>query len=407
MAFDVRPCTTVDEFLDALHGIAQYFGADRHAEDARERAERFSGSLPLERMHAARDNGAIVGGAGAFPFEMSIPGGRVACAGVTVVGVYPTHRRRGALRDLMRTQLDDVRERGEPIAALWASEAPIYGRFGYGLASWMGEMCMPSKRSAYARPYERSSQVRLVETEEAKTLLPPVWERFMDQRPGVFARDETWWENRIFRDPPDRREGGGPKRFVVVDGADGADAYAIYRHHSKWEEGVSAAKVVVSEGIGVTPQATADLWRYLFDIDWTENVEGWLLPLDHPLFLLLSEPRRMRFRVSDGLWVRLVDVGRALSARSYADGEPVVFEVRDEFCPWNEGRWRVGAGDAERTDDEPDVTCDVQTLGSVYLGGVTFRQLADAGGIDATHEAVDRADALFRTDVLPWCPEIF
>src|SRR5438105_11399722 len=107
-----------------------------------ERIERFMRVLDHERMHAAWDDGKIVGGAGAFTFEMTVPGGTVPTAGVTVVGVYPTHRRRGVLRSMMRAQLDDVHERGEPLAALWASEETIYGRFGYGLASWCGEISL-------------------------------------------------------------------------------------------------------------------------------------------------------------------------------------------------------------------------------------------------------------------------
>ena len=103
-------------------------------------------------MHAAFEEGQIVGGAGAFPFELSVPGGSLPCAGVTAVGVHPTHRRRGVLRSMMDAQLRDVHERGEPIAALWASEETIYGRFGYGIASWAGELKVPHEWDAFAAP---------------------------------------------------------------------------------------------------------------------------------------------------------------------------------------------------------------------------------------------------------------
>src|SRR5262249_9797072 len=162
LMFDVRPTGSGEEFGDAVYAIGQYFGAPL----TEERIERFSRVLPFERMHAAFDDGQIVGGAGAFPFELSVPGGELRCGGVTVVGVYPTHRRRGALRAMMDTQLRDIHERGEPIAALWASEETIYGRFGYGLASWCGEMHLPREWNAYARPFERQGQVRFVTPEE-------------------------------------------------------------------------------------------------------------------------------------------------------------------------------------------------------------------------------------------------
>ncbi len=141
MAWDVRATKDLEEFKRAVGAIGHYFGGWPADDEA---AQRFGANLPLERMHAAFDGDLIVGGAGAFPFELTVPGGTVGCAGVTVVGVLPTHRRRGVLTALMRAQLEDVRQRGEPVAALWASEEVIYRRFGYGLASLTGEIAIPS-----------------------------------------------------------------------------------------------------------------------------------------------------------------------------------------------------------------------------------------------------------------------
>jgi len=154
--------------------------------------------------------------------------------------------------------------------------------------------------------------------------------------------------------------------------------------------------------------AEAELWRYLCDIEWVGTINAWMLPLDHPLFFLLAEPRRMRFRVGDGLWVRLVDVGAALSARSYAADGAVVFEIEDAFCPWNAGRWKLEGGEAKRTRAAADLRCDVTALGSVYLGGFTFRQLVRSGRVEELRPgAAARADGLFHTDRAPWCPENF
>jgi predicted acetyltransferase len=400
--FDVRPTTNAEEFRDALYGIGQYFGA--RATD--EQIGRFSQYLPFERMHAAFEDGAIIGGAGAFPFEMSVPGGELRCAGVTVVGVYPTHRRRGALRAMMDAQLRDVHERGEPIAALWASEETIYGRFGYGLASWMGDIALAREWNAFAQPIERRGRARFVTAEDAATLFPPVWEALMRQRAGVFRRTEPWWKLRRLRMPDE--EQSNPKRFVALELDDEVQAYAVYRQHPSWNDGVSAARLEVSEAIGATPQATAELWRFLLDVDWYATLEASLLPLDHPLLLLMSNPRRLRFRVGDCLWVRLVDVGAALSGRSYVGDGSVVFEVRDAVCPWNEGCWKLKGGTAARTDEAAEIALDVAALGSAYFGAVSFAQLRDAGRLDELGEgAVGRADALFEWRPLPWCPEIF
>src|ERR671932_1107954 len=159
MSFDVRTVKYLDEFTGAVFAIGQYFGMT----PTQERMQRFLDQITLERMHAAWSDGAIVGGAAAFAFELTVPGGDVPTAGVTVVGVYPTHRRRGVLRAMMRAQLDDAHERGEPIAALFASEETIYGRFGYGVASWMGEIELPREYGAFAQPIERRGAVRFVE----------------------------------------------------------------------------------------------------------------------------------------------------------------------------------------------------------------------------------------------------
>jgi predicted acetyltransferase len=360
-------------------------------------------------MHAAREDGAIVGGAGVFPFELSIPGGIVRCAGVTVVGVYPTHRRRGILRAMMRAQLDDIHARGEPLAALWASEETIYGRFGYGMASLTGEISLAREHAEFAYPLEPRGRVRILEPSEALELLPVVWERTLGQTPGMFRRERLWWENRVVDDPLERRDGSGPKRFALLELDGEPQAYAIYRHNPKWDEGSSAARLGVVEAIGATPRGTAEIWRFLLDIDWQASISADLLPIDHPLFFLLAKPRRMKYRLGDGIWVRVVDVGAALSARSYAHDGEVVFEVADAFAPWNEGRWKLRGGSCERTDDDADLRCDVTALGSVYLGGFTFADLARGLRVEELREgAIDRADSIFRrTAVAPWCPEIF
>ena len=174
--------------------------------------------------------------------------------------------------------------------------------------------------------------------------MPPVWDRVREQRPGIFARTREWWEFRVVADPEARRGGGGPKRFVVAERDGVPEGYAIYRHHTKFEEGVSRAKLERDRGVrGDARRRRRSIWRFLRDVDWMETIAASLIPIDHPLVLMLATPRRMRFRVGDGLWVRLVDVGAALSARSYRGDGAVVFEVRDAFCPWNEGRWRLEA----------------------------------------------------------------
>jgi predicted acetyltransferase len=390
-----------DELAAGLTPISHYFGMPAGP------SEDFVGRIPVPagRMHVAQDGETIVGGAGVFPFDLTVPGGPVPTAGVTVVGVLPTHRRRGILRDLMRAQLDDVHERGEPIAALWASEGGIYGRFGYGLASLCGDMEIPRSHTGFGEDVDWPGTTRLVSAEDAHDLFPPVYERVRGTTPGMFSRAPGWWKDRVLSDSEWRRSGGGELTFAVLERDGEPEAYALYRLNFSYTDGEPSGRTVVIEALGVDPLATAAVWRYLLDIDWMEKIEAELLPVDHPLFLLLLDQSRMKFRVGDGLWVRLVDVGAALAARGYADDGEVVFEVEDAFCPWNEGRWAL---DGSRTTAAPDLRLQVDALGCAYLGGFTFADLARAGRVEeAKPGALARADALFRTDLKPWCPEIF
>ncbi|MES1248763.1 MAG: GNAT family N-acetyltransferase [Actinomycetota bacterium] len=400
--FEVRPCRDREEFGLALHGIGQYFGGPAKEDQL----ERFTQILPVERMHSAWEDGRIVGGAGAFPYELSVPGGELRCGGVTVVGVYPTDRRRGVLRRMMDAQLCDIHERGEPIAALWASEETIYGRFGYGLASWCGAVKIDRAWNRFAQPLERQGRTRFVTSEEAFEQFPPVWEALMRERPGVFRRSDAWWQLRRLRLP--EAEEANPKRFVALELDGAVQGYAIYRQFPEFADGVNKGRLEVQEAVGATPQATAEIWRFLLDVDWYGTLEVGLLPPDHPLFLLLANPRRATYRMGDGLWVRLVDVGAALSGRAYGGDGSVVVDVRDAVCEWNEGRWRVSAEGTSRTDDAAELALDVSALGSAFLGAISFGELWRAGRVEELADgAVRRADTLFAWRPLPWCPEIF
>ena len=405
MTIEIRPCTSVEELRDAINAISHYFGSEETAEEA----ERFAQWIDVERMHAAWDGDRIVGGAGAFDYSMSVPGGgSVPTAGVTVVGVLPTHRRRGALAALMAAQLEDSRSRGDVAAYLWASEATIYGRFGYGLASRMGSIALARDRTRFAVPLEARGTVSLVGLDEAAAVFPQLYEQLRAQRPGMFTRSEAWWTTRRLFDDPARRRGAGPLNRALLE-LDGAPAgYALYRVKQDWEAGSSKGTVSIVEVVTPTAHATRELWRWLFDFDWTWQFTADLLPLDHPLGLLVAEPRRLRFTINDGVWVRLLDVEAALSARTYTGDGEIVLDVVDSFRPETAGRYRVTSAGTERTKAPAELQLGIAELGSVYLGGFRFADLERAARLDELEPgAIARADALFRTDVDPWCAEIF
>jgi predicted acetyltransferase len=403
VTIDVRPCRSVEERRDGLRAVGHYFGLDTQLEDA----ERFAQWIELDRMHVARIDGEIVGGAGAFSWQLTVPGAVVPAAGITVVGVLPTHRRRGVLRALMKEQLDDSRRRGDLVAHLFASEGTIYGRFGYGLASRMGDAVIPKERTAFAEPFEPRGRVRFVEYDEAIRVIPPLYDEVRLRHAGLFSRSETWWNTRRLHDDPARRR-GGPLNCAVLELDARPAGYALYRVHQDWRGGASSGHVNVLEAFSTSAQATREIWRWLLDFDWTSEIRAQQLPLDHPLFLLLAEPRRMEFRINDGQWVRLLDVQGALEARAYTGDDCVVLDVADAFLPVNAGRFRVSAEGCEMTDESAELRLDVTALACVYLGGFGFRDLAEASRVDEIAEgAVARADALFAVGADPWSVEIF
>jgi predicted acetyltransferase len=403
---EIRTVADERELREATAPMVHYFGREQPNE---EWSERWLKTFELERMLAAFDGDSIIGGAGAFTFRMTVPGGEaLSCAGVTVVAVLPTHRRRGILRSMMREQLDDIHERGEPLAALWASEETIYGRYGYGLASLVLQFEVPHAHDAFRPGIGTVGSVRLVEPDEAARLMPPVYDAVQRRTPGMYERAPAWWEHRMLADPESFRSGGSPKHLAVLEVDGEPQAYAIYRLFVSYGSFGPETTLTTIEVIGASAEATASIWRYLLDVDWTLKVLARWQPRDSPLFLLLARPNLAGPKLFDGLWVRLVDVGAALSGRTYAGDGSVVFDVRDEFCPWNEGRWQLEGGEAARTDADADIALDVADLASPYLGGFTFRELANAGRVAELREgAIARADAMFRTDVAPWCPEIF
>ena len=405
MAIEVRTCAR-DEFAAFARPIWVAFGDEPDSTD--EGLHRLGSLFEDGRMHAAFEDGVLVGSAGAFTFELTTPGRTVPAAGVTLVAVLPTHRRRGILRQLMRAQLDDVRERGEPVAILWASEERIYGRFGYGLASLRLEAEFDPRQAAFRADDPLRVRARLLDEEEAWRKIPPIYDTVRRHVPGLVSRSETWWRSRRLLDDPSQRRGAGALFRVVLEHEDDGVAYALYRMKMDFGRDFDVS-VDVAEAIGVTPAATREIWRYLFSIDLAKKVKVARLPLDHPLLLMVDQPRKLYPRIRDALWCRLVDLPAALRARKYAGDGVAVLEVRDAFEPSNDGRWRVADGEARPTDEEPDLRLDVSELGSVYLGGFTFNDLVRAGVVEeARPGGAARADAIFGTaHPKPWNVEVF
>ncbi len=364
-----------------------------------------------ERMLAAFEDGEIVGGASAVTFALTVPGGAsVPAAGVTGVGVLPSHRRRGINTTLMRHQLDDVHARGEPLAVLFASEGGIYGRFGYGLASFMAEVNVETSHTRFVPGYRSAGRVRLLAHDEALPRMKPIYDAVSSVRPGMIAMNDRWF---TWRWTELKRDEDNPRFFAVHESDAGEpDAYAVYQVKHEWPNSIPKLELSVNEVEALTPQSYADMWRFVLDIDLVDRVNAWNRPADEPLLHLMAEPRRLRLTLADALWVRLVDLDAALAARGYVTDGRLILEVRDGFCPRNEGRHLLrvqdGVGTSAGTNAEPDLVCSATDLGAAYLGGTTFRQLHRAGQIEeVTVGALARADAIFASDPAPWSSFLF
>lgn len=392
-----------DELRPAMEAALDAFAEG--SEDADWERERTS--VRLERAVAAYDNGRPVGFSASYEFELTIPGATVPTAGVTWVGVMPTHRRRGILRSFMEQLFSDARENGEPLAALYASEAPIYGRFGYGVATHWLDLNAESRRMVFRDDPGPKGSVRLVDEDEAFERFPPIYERLRVERPGMLSRSEHWWRRHRLADYEHRRQGAS-RRFNALLELDGKPAaYAVYRVKEDWDDGYPRGEVRVVEAFATSPDSTRELWRYLFGIDLTTRVKSELFDPASPLFLMAVDPRALHLKAFDGMWLRLVDVEEALRTRTYAGDDAVVLDVRDTTFPENAGCYRVGST-VERTEDEPDLTLGVADLASAYLGAFSFERLASAGRAEELRPgSLARASALFRTSLPPYCPEVF
>jgi predicted acetyltransferase len=376
-----------------------------------------------ERSLAAFDPGlsagrGLVGTTGVYSFQMAVPGAVFPVAGVSAVSVLPTHRRRGILRSLMSRQIADIAARGEePIAALWASETPLYGRYGYGRASSHAFFRFGRGEGALSAlaPVDPELTLRLAEPAEAAADLAKVYDTVLSGQPGFFTRDRDWWE-RVLDDPAEEGRGSSPLRCLLAADGDGVRGYALYRSTPRWEEGTVLPDGAISvwELIAADPAASAALWRDLLSRDLIAEVTADLRPTDDPLLYQLHDSRRARPRVADNLWVRVIDLPAALARRAYAGPADVVLEVTDALLPANAGRWRLraaepgGAADCARTDEPADIALDVRELGAAYLGGTRLAALAAAGLVSELRPgAVGRLSTAMSWDPAPWCPRIF
>lgn len=365
-----------------------------------------------DRSVAAVEDGSFVGAAGAYTFDLTLPGATtIPVAGVTWVGVLPTHRRRGILSRMMAHQLDDVVAREEPVAVLTASEGTIYGRYGYGVANSWRRAEIDTRRSAFVSDPAPApgSRIRMLTRDEATKVLPGVYDTYRRAQPGAISRNAGYWD-RYFRDRESWRDGASGRFYAIHESPSGAaDGYTAYRVKETWTPAAPTNLLLAMDVVTADPEVEAALWRFLLDIDLIGTCRCWNRPLDDRLEWRLVDWRAYAVtEVADWLWVRVLDVPAALSARRYRIDGSVVVEVVDPFRPANDGRYRLVGGpdgaECTRTEDDADLALGIAELGSIYLGGVVTSTLARAGRVqELTDGAAATADAMFASHPLPHC----
>ncbi|MFF1558556.1 GNAT family N-acetyltransferase [Streptomyces sp. NPDC058279] len=364
----------------------------------------------------AYDGHALVGFMAAHDFRLSVPGADLPCPGLTFVAVAPTHRRRGVLSALMHEQLRRTAAEGAPIAALWASEAAIYGRFGFGGATQGATVEIDSTRPLALRVEPDRRPLRLIDPADAPAVIGPYHEAARATRAGRPSRDRVRWTDGWLCEEDEEDEEFSPPR-IIASGEPGRPVagYVLYRTKPEGDDGPfrTPGMVRVDELEADTPQVAAALWQCVASLDLTGTVRAWCRPPDDPLLSFAADRDQVRVTaLFPALWLRLVDVRAALTARAWSAPVEVVLELADVHLPANAGRFRLKAGPQGATFEgagaDPDLVLDVRELAAVYLGGTRVTELVAAGLVEERSRGAAAAlDAALRVDLLPHTADEF
>lgn len=370
--------------------------------------QRFIDGFEWDRSVVAFDGTQMVGTAGAFTLDMTVPGGDLVCGGTTVVTVSPTHRRQGVLRQMMDFHLDEIREHADPIAGLWASDSAIYGRFGYGAAARSADIEVDRNHVRFHRLSPEPSPVRMVAAADIGSLIRPFYEEVRRQYPGHYRRSDGWWERRRLRDDTKSRGGATAYRFAVSESNGVVTGYAQWRQ--KNDAGGDGVRVIVTELLGSDPGSWAGLWRLLLNQDLTSKIVAERRSLSDPLFELLDGRRRAESKVDDSLWIRIMDIPAALEGRRYRGRAATIAAVHDPASGTTRN-WSidvdVDGSEVTATDRSATVELDLEDLSGCFLGWSRFGALARAGRLSGDPDVLDALDVAFSWSPQPWCSEIF
>lgn len=401
MAVEIR--TVSDDEVGAYRQcLMQTFGDEPDGDPDGD--DRLRTLIPATQRWAAFDGSQVVATAGTFDHAIGIPGGgTLPMAGLTMVTVRPTHRRRGILRQLIDAHVTDARARSYPVSGLWASEAGIYSRFGYGIAAWSDAIAIEEARTIELRDRELD-RVEWVDERTARDVVPAVYARATAARPGALRRSDVWWRERRFLEIPFVRAGASKRRHVIARRDGEIVGYLVYRQRGAFEPTKPNGKVEINELVGIDARAELTLWQFAVRVDLFPNVTWWNAPVDDALAWAVTDPRRIARRRTDTLWLRVDDVASTLASRTYGVDGKLVFDSHG--ATW-ELVVEAGRGACKRSMGTPSLRFADTALAAIFLGGDAPSRLARADLIRGTAESLALADRMFGSAIAPWCPEVF
>lgn len=363
-----------------------------------------------ERSIVARDGSRIVGTTSSYELPIKAPvGAQVSGAGISLVSVLPTHRGRGIMSALLTEQLRRLKASGAAFAGLWASQAALYPRYGFGLAVPCLDMVVPSQTSFVDPSIGRDVPLEYCSVEDALKIGSLQYEGV--SRPGLLVMEAAEWQKR--RRSLVSAATGNVKAIRAVDGRGGSSGVVIYSVEAGWVAGEPRGRIEIHDMLAPDGETYAAMWRFLLSQDWVSEIHVENRPVDEPLLALAANPRSLSTQYRDALFLRILDVGCALQARTYSRDLEYVFRVRDPLLGENDGTWvltvKEGTGvcvwDPSAT---PQMELPIDALGAVFLGGITFSSLAAAGRLRVhDHRALEALDGAFRTHLAPHCPFVF
>ena len=381
----------------------------------------------FQRTVCAFDGTEMIGVSYVFDHQIRIPGTSVSSAGLAGVGVMPTHRRKGALNGIMRKIIDGAKERGDVLATLWASEASIYGRYGFSIGAFHDSFTLHRAYSRLNSDLDPKGHVDFIEISTAKDLLPSVHNKVFHVRNGVIRRDEYLWDLWVQKY---KKLEPKTKTFLVGYSSDEKiEGYALYSLESRDLQNPGSEpryiggllessdpeeehRMNIIEMMSTNDEAYLALWKFLLGVDRVNSYRASKRPVDDPLIWLLEHPDMMRKSLTSMHWVRIIDVVSALDARKYFTEDNLVIQIYDDFCPWNQLRILLEVGNdgsnVSISTRSPDISLSTKEIASIFLGGVKLRTLAINGRVQENKSgAIERLDSMFATSQAPWCPEGF